>query len=299
MPNLDLSLIRVFCAVYETRSVSKAAQSIARSQPAVSYALARLRSTIGNPLFVRHRDGMVPTPLASHLFQEFRRGLEIIDSTVTSVAAFDPFQSGRQFRIAMTDIGEMVFLPPLIGRLRKNAPRITVQSCQVSPTETPRALATGQLDFAIGYLPGLQVRIAGVDTFSEQYVCLFRKGHGTIGKTMSLEDFESCEHVVVSSMFNSHHEMSDSLLAMGVRRKITLQLSHFTSLPDILAQTDFVAAVPSRVAKLFASTHPLRILPIPAELSSFNVRLHWDSALDLDRGHCWMRNLIIDTLSCL
>jgi DNA-binding transcriptional LysR family regulator len=267
------------------------------TQPAVSYALARLRSVMANPIFVRSRDGMIPTTLADNLYEDFRRGLEIIDATLKSVAEFEPSRSDRRFRIAMTDIGEMVFLPPLVRFLRQAAPKIRVEGCQVSLVETPRALATGQLDFAIGNLPSLHSRVGGVDLFTERYVCLFREDHPTIGETLSVDEFKSCQHVLVSSLFNSHNEIYDVLLAKGLVRRIALQLSHFTSLPSILSESDLVAAVPSRVAQLFATTHRLRSLPIPVPLPTFDVRVHWDPRFNGDRGHSWVRQAIIAVLS--
>ncbi len=182
VPNLDISLIRVLCAVYETRSASRAAQALSMTQPAVSYALSRLRSVMTNPLFVRTRDGMIPTALADHLYSEFRRSLDIIDGTMTAVAKFEPTNSDRQFRIAMTDIGEMIFLPPLIQYLQREAPGVSIEVCQDTPTKTPHALATGQLDFAVGYLPGILSRTSDVEVFTERYVCSFRENHSIIGK---------------------------------------------------------------------------------------------------------------------
>jgi DNA-binding transcriptional LysR family regulator len=299
MSNLDLSLIRVLCAVYETRSASRAAQALSMTQPAVSYALSRLRSVMTNPLFVRSQNGMIPTALADHLYEEFRRSLDIIDGTMTSVAKFVPANSDRQFRIAMTDIGEMIFLPPLIQYLRREAPGVRIEVYQGTPTETPHALATGQLDFAVGYLPGILFRTSDVEVFTERYVCAFREKHSIIGKKLSLRAFTACQHVVVSSIFNSHNQVSEGLLARGVRRTIALQVSHFTSLPTILAETDLVAVVPSRVAKFWVSKHRLKYLPIPVSLPGIVVRVHWDRRFHLDRGHSWMRTAIINTISKL
>jgi DNA-binding transcriptional LysR family regulator len=297
MKKLDLSLIRVVCAVYESRSVSRAAEALSLTQPAVSSALSRLRELTGNPLFVRSRGGMVPTTLADHLFREFKRGLNIIDGSVSSLSEFDPAVSGRRFRITLTDIGELVFMPPIIDQLKKTAPNVRIETCQVSPEETPRALATGQLELAVGYLPRLKLR--GIALFQEQYVCLFRKGHPLIGDTVSKEVFLSCQHVAVSSSFNSHAALGDELAALGLNRDVLHQLSHFATLPSILTKTDLLAAVPSRVARMFALTHELRFLPLPASLPTFTVNAHWDSHFDFDLGHVWLRETVVKVVSQL
>ncbi len=297
MTKLDLSLIRVVCAIYESRSVSRAAEALSLTQPAVSSALARLRDLTGNPLFVRSRDGMLPTTLADHLFREFKRGLNIIDGSVSSLSEFDPASSERKFRITMTDIGELVFIPPIVDFLKQSAPNVRIETCQVSPEETPRALATGQLDLAVGYLPRLKIR--GVKLFQEQYVCLFRKGHPLIGDALSKAVFLSCGHVVVSSHFNSHNALGDELLAIGIDRNVQHQFSNFTTLPTVLSQTDLLATVPSRVAKLFALTHQLRFLPLPVSLPTITVNAHWDPHFDFDLGHVWLREAVVKVVSQL
>jgi DNA-binding transcriptional LysR family regulator len=297
MIRLDLSLIRVICAVYESRSVSRAAEALSLTQPAVSSALARLRELTGNPLFVRSRGGMVPTTLADHLFREFKRGLNIIDGSLSSLSEFDPASSERKFRINMTDIGELVFIPPIIDFLKQAAPNVRIETCQVSPEETPHALATGQLDLAVGYLPLLKLR--GVALFQEQYVCLFRREHPLIDDTLNKSVFLSCRHVAVSSHFNSHNALGDELAAIGVDRDVQHQVSHFTTLPTILSQTDLLATVPSRVAKLFALTHELRFLPLPTPLPTFTVNAHWDPHFDSDPGHIWLREAVVKVVSQL
>lgn len=294
--NIEIWLLRVFCAVYETRSTSRAAKELMRTQPAVSYALAQLRSALSDQLFIRSREGMMPSALADRLYPGFRQGLDVIKGALSSVEQFDSKISDRRFRMAMTDIGEMVFLPPLISYLRKHAPSLSIETCQLSPTETSRALATGQLDFAIGYMPEMLPRLSSINVFTERYVCVFSR---SVKKRRSLTaaTFLKARHVIVSSVFNSHNAVTEALAAQGAHRSTALKVSHFTSLPAILAQTDLMGIVPSRVAKLWATTHRLQSAPLPLAIPDIKVTVRWDPRFDLDPGHVWMRELIVTTLS--
>jgi len=295
---INLSLVRVFCSIYEARSISRAATTLGLTQPAVSYSLSLLRRELGDPLFVRSRTGMLPTPSAESLYTAFNRGLETIDQACSSLSTFDPRTSNRRFRIAMSDIGEMVYLPPLLAALNVNAPAISIEVLQVRFENTVRALRAEQVDFAIGYLPGLAPQTASARIFTERYICMFRPGHPVIKKTLTLEQFQQCRHVMVSSPFSRLNVFLD-ILAERFRRNVALQLVHFTSVPAIVAQSDLVVTLPSRVARIFSSTHRLRTAPLPLAIPSFDVRLHWHARSEGDRGHEWMRQLMVRILSKL
>jgi DNA-binding transcriptional LysR family regulator len=294
----DLTLVRAFCAIYRARSVSKAAPGLGVTQPTVSYSLAALREKYRDPLFVRSRGEMLPTSVADDLYAAFSRGLEIIDQAGATSASFDSRISTRRFRIAMSDIGEMIYLPPLLTALRTEGPEVAIDAPQVAVENTVRALSTGQLDFAIGYLPGMAEQTESVRIFTERYVCMFRVGHPMVGKTLSLETFQRCKHVMVSSPFSRHNVFVD-VLADQYRGNIGAQVIHFTSVPAIVAQTDLIVTLPSRVARMFASTHRLRMLPTPLKTTSFEVRLHWSPRSEMDRGHQWMRVFMTRILSKL
>jgi len=241
---------------------------------------------------------MSPTPSADGLYTAFSRGLETIDQACSTLSKFDPGTSNRRFRIAMSDIGEMVYLPPLLAALRAEGPAISIEVLQVSFENTVRALGAEQVDFAVGYLPGLASQTASAGIFTEHYVCLFRRGHPIIKKTLTLEQFQQCAHVMVSSPFSRLNVFVD-ILAEQFRRNVALQVVHFTSVPAIVAQTELIVTLPSRVARIFSSTHQLRSMPLPLEIPSFDVRLHWHARNEGDHGHKWMRQLMVRILSKL
>src|ERR1700722_20375996 len=127
LPRLDLNLIRLFVAVYETRSTTLAAARLFVTQPSVSYGLAKLREQLGDPLFQRGPDGMVATAYAVDAYENFREGLARIQDGIESVTAFDPATSTRRFRISMSDIGTMAFLPVLLREILQCAPNVEIE----------------------------------------------------------------------------------------------------------------------------------------------------------------------------
>lgn len=292
---LDLHQLRVLCSVFETRSVSRAADSLGLTQPAVSYSLARLRETLGDPIFTRTPEGMAPTPQAARIYREVRRGIDILDAAI-SPAGFDPGLSDRAFRVAMSDIGEMEFLPRILQFLQTAAPRVCLEIVQISLANLPRALDIGDLDFAVGNLTEICSKTAHSVLFREHYVCSFRAGHPRIGAELTREAFEGANHIFVTSPFTGHHMLENALLERNIHRKIGLRVPHFTSVPNVIAETDYLVSVPSRVAQTFARTHGLRHLPLPVEIPAFDARIHWSARHETNEGHAWMRDTLIARL---
>ena len=137
---MDLSLTRVLCAIYEARSVSRAAEALCLTQPAISHALGRLRQEVADPLFVRTAAGMTPTPQADQLYVRFRAALQSIEEAVDEAKAFDPKTASRRFRISLSDIGVMVFLPLILHRLQAEAPNVEIEVCQIAVPDLFRSL---------------------------------------------------------------------------------------------------------------------------------------------------------------
>lgn len=293
--DIDLQLLRVLCAIVETRNVSRAGELLAISQPAASYSLGRLREKLNDPLFVKTADGMSPTPRTLTIYREVRRSLDLLDSALSPLG-FDPEKSDRNFRLAMSDIGEMVFLPPILRRLRQVAPRIRIEIRQIPLSELPRALDFGDIDFGIGNLPEICPETSHTSVFREQYVCMLRKEHGTIKDKLSRKLFEDSDHIIVASPFTGHHIVERSLLERGIRRSPTLRVPHFTSVPNVIAQTDLLVITPQRVARAFAKTHNVRSLPLPVRVPGFEVRVHWSARHETNEGHQWMRDTLVSVL---
>jgi DNA-binding transcriptional LysR family regulator len=157
-PNLglaDLNLLRVFLAIWDLRSLTAAGERLELTQPAVSHALRRLRTLFDDPLFVRTPTGMVPTDAAHRLYPPLAQALSIINEAVQQLAKFDPSTARRVFRISMSDMSEFFFLPPLLALLDREARGIRIEVVNVPVEAVSAAMRAGEIDLALGYVPGL------------------------------------------------------------------------------------------------------------------------------------------------
>lgn len=293
---LDLNLIRVFVTIYETRSVGLAGERLALSQPTVSYGLAKLRRELQDTLFIRTRDGMEPTAYATRLHEEFATALSRIDRIVEASQDFDPATSNRRFAIAMSDIGELIFLPPILERMSIEAPHAEIEVIQTSDEDLRRRLATGEVSAAVGNLPALVRDTEHEPLFEERYVCLVRKDHSVIGQKITRAQYSQARHVHVKSRFSGHGVLEDDLRSQGVYRDLSVTIPHFGVLGQVTVKSDLVATLPSRVAKLFELYMPVRSVELPVKISPFHVLLHWDKNDERNFAHAWFRQLVRTTL---
>jgi DNA-binding transcriptional LysR family regulator len=296
---IDLNLVRLFVAVYETRSVSLAAERLCVTQPTVSYGLAGLRRELQDSLFVRTRDGMEPTLQAKHMYREFIEALSRIDAAVEDSQHFSPTQSNRRFLVAMSDIGELIFLPPILDRLQRLAPQVQLEIVEAAAPGLARRLATGEVSAAIGNLPALLSESQTRALFEERYVCLLRKQHTSIGRKLTLDEFAAATHVQVSSGSSGHNLVEETLRSRGIQRRIGVQIPHFAILGNLIGNSDLLALLPSRVAKFFAAQGNVRAVELPVPLPRFQVRLHWHERDDRNVASRWLRSVIGEALTGL
>jgi DNA-binding transcriptional LysR family regulator len=290
---VDLNLLHAFDAILRDRSVTAAAARVGLTQPAMSNALARLRVLFGDPLFVRTPRGMHPTPYAQSIAEPVRHALGLIEATLNQAGEFVPAQSDRTFRVHMSDIGEMVFLPPLLERLQREARKVKLETRSVREADLPEALASGEIDLAIGFLPGLRAPVRGEHVFTDPYVCLMRADHPAAGARLTRRQYLEASHALVSSAGSGHRVIEEAMLAAGMHRKIALRVPHFTVVPMILERTDLVVTVPSRVARIFEGMGRLRSLPAPVAIPRAAVKVHWHDRFGGDPGNRWLRDLLV------
>lgn len=296
---LDLPLLRAFVAIYETGSVTAAAERLFLTQPTVSYALARLRDVLNDRLFVRQGSGMTPTARARDCYERFSRALLQIEDAVTQSGQFIPAASTRRFRIAMSDIGELVFLPPLMALLQQRAPGVEVEVIQTAVEEQPGRLASGTLDATIGHFPGIFSQTHHTLLFREHYVCLASARHPSIGKRITMEAFASARHASVTSKFSGHEQVEEVLRERGVMRKIALQIPHFTILPKLISSSDLLVVVPSRVATLFEAYGGVKSYALPIAIPSIEVHVHWDRRHESGVAQQWFVSVVREALEKL
>ena len=292
--DLDLNLLRAFDAVLREGSVTAAAERLGLSQPAMSNALSRLRNLLGDPLFMRTTGGMRPTPLAQQLAAPVQQALDLIRASFSRQAGFDPKTSDRIFRLQLTDVGEIAFLPPLLERLQLEAPGVRVETQHLPQDEVGDALASGEVDLALGFLPELSQGIVQKRLFRDRYVCLVRADHPRVGSRLTLTQFLAATHVLVSSRGSAHEIVEQTLRNQGLRRRIALRVPHFTVVPMILARTDHMVIVPEGLVRAVAPFGRFKSLRPPVDIPALDVKVHWHERFDQDPGMIWLRGLIVE-----
>ncbi|MFF7400197.1 LysR family transcriptional regulator [Achromobacter sp. NPDC008082] len=289
--------MRVFLIVLHERSVTRAAQRLNLTQPAVSYALGRLREQFNDPLFVRTATGMQPTPVAFALADPIERGMNSFAEAVSLRQQFDPATSTRRFRLSMSDIGEMVFLPPLMERVHALAPRLQIEVLEVALEQLPQALKDGEVDLAIGNLAGLGRHTCHADLFSERYACMGRRGHPVLSAGLTRGQFKRLDHILVASRASAHRLLDDVLGEAGLHRQPYLALPHFSAAAEIVRRTDLTVTLPYRAALWFNRDHAFDIRPLPISLPPLCVTVHWHARFESDPGTMWLRRLVEATLA--
>lgn len=293
MTQLDLNLLRLLVALEQTRHLGRAAQSLGMSQSGFSTALARLRKQLGDDLFVRSAGGMRPTPRALALAETARSVLQQVQVDVLGSSAFDPRQSDVGFRLCMTDVGEAVFLPVLVGHLSVKAPNCTLQISPPDGTPLHERLAAGALDLAIGYFPDLE-RDAYFrqPLFSHTYACIVRKGHPVTAEGMTRSGYERWGHAVVVSPSRSTSLLDRAIERERLKRRVVVSTSNHLSLPKTIAGSDLIATVPLRTAVDAAKTEELVVLGVPFRPPTFPIHQYWHRRTHGEPGYQWLRGQV-------
>lgn len=285
----DLNLLRVFDALMRERKVVAAAARLGLTPPAVSNALARLRRATGDALFVRSAAGMQPTPHALALAETVGPALSALQQALAAPRAFEPAAAARRFRVAMTDIGEIVFLPRLMQALAREAPQVALQTVRNAAAATREQMAQGDVDLAVGWLPELEAGFHQRRLFEQRYVCLMAAGHPLARGRLTPARYRAARHLVVQAEGTGHDRMVRALRQQGVQVLVPLTVPHFVAVPWILAQTDLVATVPLKLADQVAAPLQLVRREVPVSLPPFEVNLVWHERVHGDAGHRWLR----------
>ena len=290
---LDLNLLRVFDAVLRDRSVTAAARHLGLTQPAVSNALARLRTQFEDALFVRTPSGMDATPYARELAEPVRQALALLESALAHGPGFDPATATRLFRFYMSDLGQIEFLPPLVERVQRSAPGVRLEAVAMEVADIGDALAAGSLDLAVGFLPGLGPPVRRQPLFRDPYVCLMRAGHPAARARLTKKAFLEASHALVSYK-GGHRVIEEALERAGLARKIALRVPHFTVVPMVLERTDLILTLPLRIARVYERRGGFRFLPPPVAIPPADVGAHWHERFERDPGNRWLREMITE-----
>ena len=242
---MDMRLLAVFDEVYKTRSVTRSAQNLDLAQTSVSLALARMRRQFKDPLFVRTAEGMVPTPLANELRTPLRDAFVLLQTATKQRVAFDPASSRRHFRISMTDVSHLEFLPRLMRRAAKLAPSVHMEVLRIAP-DTRHLLESGESDLAVGFMPELEAGFYQQRLFEQGFACVVRKRHPRIEARLTTTLFKRERHVIITAPGTGHDLLSQQLARLRIERDAALSLPTLPGLGNLLAQSDLVATARAR-----------------------------------------------------
>jgi DNA-binding transcriptional LysR family regulator len=318
--HLDLNLLRVLAAVYRTSSVTAAGQQLALSQPATSNALARLREFFGDDLFVRSPRGLHPTRTAQRIAPAVIAHLQALEATVLSAEAFDPGSSRVHWRLSLSDLGEILFLPPLAQVLRREAPHCQVSNVAVAAEQVSSALEARDIDIAIGILQPEHSGIASETLFRERFVGItapdWMPSVGRAGKVLRLppspvravpprgserlrsgraalsaKQLAGAALAVATPTATVHGSVDARLKQLKLADRAVLHVRHFGALPELVTRTDLLAIVPRMFAESL-QRYDVRIWDLPDVAPAYEVRMVWHPSANGDAAHAWLRGVL-------
>ena len=289
--SFDLNLFVILNAIYTEGSLTKAAEVVGITQPAVSNALSRLRERFDDDLFIRTGTGMVPTQKTENIISDIQNALSLMQQSVNEPDTFDPKLSNRNFKLSLGDVSEGRVLPYIMNEIDKNAPFVSMGSYAYSRSDQVHALATHNLDFVVDPIIPASEEINSYKVFEDDFVAMYRDDH-PLGKIdeVSVDDILAQRHLHVSNRKRGLHLIDIELDKIGYRREIALRCQHFLIAPRIIRSTDLVLMG----TRSFAKSHNLQFIEIPTEIPSIEYHLIWHKSDEGDGGHLWMKDLIIE-----
>jgi DNA-binding transcriptional LysR family regulator len=288
----DLNLLVALDALLTERSVTRAARRLGLSQPAMSNALARLRSALSDPVLVRASNRMVPTRRAEGLSAPVRDALSIVERALAG-SVFDPMVARRTFTVAASDHREMHLIPRLMARLAKEAPGVRV--CVIPPArgaDPTGLLESDGADMAVMKVEAIRPPLRAEEWFREPFVCISRRAHPRLRGGLTLASYAALPHVVVAPYGTPGSFVDVALAKAGKSRDVAVRVSSFSAAPVIVAASDCIATVPSSVAHQFLGWLRLQVYEPPLALPETPIGAVWHRRVDDDPGHRWFRAVL-------
>lgn len=293
---LDLNLLHVFDTIYREGSLTRASRILHLTQPAVSHSLGRLRQHFDDPLFVRQGNQMVPTPTARRLAEVVRPGLGQIQSALNQFHAFEPGAQPKIFNLALRDVLESTFLPPLMADLMRY-PRIEINSQRVARREMEGQLAGGKLDLAVDVMLPVGEHTGHERLHKDELIVVARREHPLVLTGMTLEDYLAARHVLVSSRNQGPGIEDFELSRLGHQRNIALRCQHYFAACRVVAGSDLLLTMPATYAELLSKHLDVVVSPAPAEMPPIDVHLYWHRPYEREPALLWMRERLHEVIA--
>jgi DNA-binding transcriptional LysR family regulator len=293
---LDLNLLRVFDAVMTEQNLTRAANRLAMTQPAVSNALKRLRDTLGDELLIRTAHGVKPTPRAETIWPSVRRALADLEEAIVP-SKFDVSKAHVTFRLAMADATAALWLPALVRAIENEAPGIDVRMAPLTTREPRPMLLHGDIDLAIGFFPGVVTQLAGgPDTpirheqlYSGKYVCVMRKDHPLAKAPLTLDAYCTANHLLVSFSGRARGLVDDALAQLNRKRRILLTVNQFFTAGRVVANSDLITVLPRHLIASTGMTGSLIARDLPFVMPDIHIDMLWHERDARSPAHKWLR----------
>jgi len=294
----DLNLLRVFDAVMTEQNLTRAAERLATTQPAVSNALKRLRETLNDDLLLRTAHGMKPTTRAEELWPSVRQALVLLESAIAP-ENFDVAETHATFRLAMADSTASLLLPGLMRSIKQEAPGIDIRMLPLT-TRDPRAmLLQSEIDIAVGNFPGVAAQLADGQSslsairhqrlYSSESVCIMRKEHPLAEGELTLDAYCSAHHALVSFSGRAHGPADVALAALGRQRRVALTVNQFYTVGRVVAGSDLISVVPRHLVASTGVIESLVTKELPFKLPVVHVDMLWHERDNRNPSHKWIR----------
>jgi DNA-binding transcriptional LysR family regulator len=293
----DLALLMFFDALATHGSVSKAAQQMRVTQPAMSNALAKLRKMFGDPLFVKTREGVAPTPKALELMTPVRQALAGMEEILSTTGNFEPGTARVRLTVTATDYVDFVLMPRLVPYLEKHAPGLDLDIRVANRDMANEWLEQGEIDFRIGWVRRPLAKLHARTLYHDTFVCLVRRGHPVVKAKLAADDYCALPHVRTAlyrymELTESGPIIDEAVAAIGQRLRIAVRAPDYLSVPFIVANSNLIATVPQRLATPFLRILPIRMLPPPLALPEISISLFWHERTQHSALHRWFRTAL-------
>lgn len=292
--HLDIYLLRCLRAFVEEAHVTKAAERMGSTQPAMSAVLRRLRDIFNDPLLVRTEKGMVPTPRARELADSLGIAIDLIDRALAADQPFDPATAQMPFELAASESVSFMLMPRLIATVRERAPGVQLRVRIPDLHRARQSLEEGETDLLLSFTRTAPEGLRSSALWGQQLTVIAARSH-TVEENLDLEDFlrwPHAAHMLGRGGSSIETAIDAALAALKRQRKIGVWLPSAISVPAVVARTDFLATIPAYVAHDFAPLLQLRILPVPVPLDDVRVGMYWHDRMHQNPPHKWLRQTV-------
>lgn len=301
--NLDLNLLRVFDAVMTEQNLTRAASSLAMTQPAVSNALRRLRDALNDELVVRTAHGVRATARAEALWPTIRQALSALEQVIAP-GTFDPARVETTFRLAMADSTAALFLPSLVRSVECEAPGISVHMVPLTTRDPRPMLVRGEIDLAVGFFPKVLAQLSTdllpaslmlrhQRLYSGKYVCVMRRDHKLAGGELTLDAFCEAHHLQVSFSGRAHGLVDEALNPLGRKRRVLLTVNQYFTAGKVIASSDLITVLPYHLIASTGMSEVLTWKALPFDLPEVHVDMFWHGRDGHNLAHQWLREHIL------